>query len=141
MARVEQMCLEILEIAAVRSCAFRREDEVVLSPYDQCRRLVFSEEILKIRVEGNVGAVVVHQIHLDVAIAGTVEADLIEGPCRWVEQRQVADAVLVLPARRFRLDQEMNRSALLGNVLVPVGLDRVPELRAALRRRHFRSAQ
>ena len=72
------MCLHILQIAWVWHGSLCREDEVVLAPNDQGRRLTLPEKALKRRVKRHVRAVVVKQIHLDVAVAGTIKTDLID---------------------------------------------------------------
>src|SRR5215469_1907535 len=62
---VEKVCLKVLEITTVGSRSFRWEDEVVFSPHNQRRRLVLAEEILEFRVQRDIGAVVVEEVHLN----------------------------------------------------------------------------
>ncbi len=95
---VQEMRLQILQVAAVGRSAFWWKDEIVFSPHNQSRRLILAEEILKFRVQRDVGAVVVHEVHLDIAVSGAVETNLIKRPSCRVEQRQITDAILVLPA-------------------------------------------
>jgi hypothetical protein len=72
MPGVQEMRLDIGKIPFVRGCALRWENVVVLSPDDQRWRLILTEELLELRIERNVGSVVVEHVQLDVAIAGTV---------------------------------------------------------------------
>ena len=48
MPSVQQMCLDVWQIPAVRKSAFRRKDQIVLAPYDQGRRLILPEERLEL---------------------------------------------------------------------------------------------
>ena len=52
-----------------RARRLRREDETPL-PHDQGGRLMISEKILKFRIERNICAVVVEEVHLDITIPG-----------------------------------------------------------------------
>src|SRR5713101_3383121 len=45
--RVEQVRFEVAQIAPIRGGSFRRENEIVLAPDDQRRRLALSEEGLE----------------------------------------------------------------------------------------------
>src|SRR5262245_66242774 len=51
MACIEQMRLDIWQIAAIRRRTFRREDEVVVAPDDQRRRLILPATLLEWRVQ------------------------------------------------------------------------------------------
>jgi len=51
MSGVEEVRFKVFEITTVGSSSFRREDEVVFSPHNQCRWLVLPEEFLELRVQ------------------------------------------------------------------------------------------
>src|SRR5579863_4360721 len=59
MPGIQQMSLKVLKVAGIRSRAFRREYKIILAPHNQSRRLIGPEEILKLRVQRHIGAVVV----------------------------------------------------------------------------------
>jgi hypothetical protein len=71
------MELEILQVSLVRMCAVGRENEISLAPHDERRRLVFAEQFLHRRVERQVGAVVVHDVHLHVGVHRAIEQSLV----------------------------------------------------------------
>src|SRR5215469_11039950 len=129
---VQKVFLKVLEITTVGSSSFRWEDKIVLSPRNKRRRLVIAEEILEFRVQWDIGAVVVEEVHLDVPVTGSVEPDLVERPGCRVKQGQVAHAILVLPARRLELNEEMEARAIFGCGVFPVRLDRIPEFQQPL---------
>src|SRR5271166_3257962 len=85
MAGVQHMYFEILQIALIGRSAFRWEDEIVLAPDDQRRRLILAEKGLKLGIQRNVGSVGMHQIHLDIEIPRAIQAHLIHHPRRGVE--------------------------------------------------------
>jgi hypothetical protein len=66
------MRLHIPQVARVGCGAFWREDEVVLAPDDQSRRLILPEKGLELGIERHIGPMVVEQIQLDFGIPGAV---------------------------------------------------------------------
>jgi hypothetical protein len=57
---------------------------------------------LELRIERDIGAIVVEQIELDLGIPWPVEQRLIVDPSRWVDAGDVTDAVDVLELCGFR---------------------------------------
>ncbi len=80
MTGVQQMRLSVRQIATVWGRTLGGKDEVILTPHDQGRWLTLSEQGLKLRVQWHVRSVVIEKIHLNLPIAGAVQADLIQGP-------------------------------------------------------------
>src|SRR5688572_32774143 len=101
MSAIEQVQLRARQILEVRTCAVRREDHVVLAPHDQRRRLTLAEELLELRVQLEIRAVVVEQVELDLDIAGSVEQSLIVQPGARIDPRAIGDTVDILRTRRF----------------------------------------
>src|SRR6516225_7068780 len=132
MPRIEHVCLDILQIAAVRSGTLSREDKVILPPDNERGWLEFAEELLKGWIERHIGAIVKKEIELDLGVAGSIQTQLVQHPSGRVQEARVLHAILVLPLGRFRVHQETNCFTILGCRLVPVFLDRVPELQKTL---------
>src|SRR5438046_9905713 len=132
MTRVQKMRFGVRQIATVRAGTFRWEDDVVLAPHDQRPRLIRPEEGLKLRVQWHIRPVVVEEIHLDFPVPRAIQAYLVQDPGRRIEQRATGHDVLVLPARRLRLDQEVKGCSVLGPWVGPVFLEGIPELAQAL---------
>src|SRR5215470_17039496 len=105
MTRVQEMHLGVRQVATVRDGTFRWEDEVVLAPHDQRRRLILPEEGLELRVHGHIRPVVVEQVHLDLSIPRAIKTDLV---------------------------QEVKGCSVLRPWIGPVFLEGVPELAKAL---------
>src|SRR5580704_1230006 len=131
MSSVQQMRFDIGQITGIRRSALWRENGIVFAPDDQSGRLVPPEEGLEFWVKRDVCPIVIHKVHLNIAIAGAVEANLVECPRRRVKQCEVADAILVLPACGFRLHNKIKASAVLWGGVVPIFLDGIPELEQA----------
>src|ERR1035438_939829 len=94
MSRIEKMRLDVGKIPIVWGRTFGRKDIVVFSPDNQRRRLILTEEFLKLWVERNVASVVIKHVELNVAVPRTVQQSLIQCPGRGVEVTQVAHSVL-----------------------------------------------
>ena len=69
---VQQIRLHILQIAGVRRRAFRREDVIVLAPYNKSRWVIFSKEGLEFRVERDICPIVVEQIQLNFCVPRSI---------------------------------------------------------------------
>jgi hypothetical protein len=80
MPGVEEMKLEIVQVALVRMRAVGGKDLVVLAPQDQRRRLVLAKICLYRRIKPEVGAAVVEEVELNVVIARPVEQRLVVDP-------------------------------------------------------------
>ena len=72
-AGVEDMHLGAWHVPAVRLGLLDLERRVLAAPYNLQRRLVLAEPVLPGGVAGDVGAVVVEQVGLDVLLAGPAE--------------------------------------------------------------------
>src|SRR5262245_15501886 len=70
MPRVDQVKLDLGQVALVRVSAVGREDLVVLAPDDERRRLMLAEICLHLRIKLHIGAIVVEQVHLYSALPG-----------------------------------------------------------------------
>ena len=57
---------------------------------------MFAEERLELRIERNIGAVVVEQVELDVLVAGAIEQRLVVHPVVGADARDIPHAVGVL---------------------------------------------
>src|SRR5688572_27693266 len=125
MSGVEQMQFGPREILEVRTCAVRREDHVVLAPDDQRRRLTLAEELLELRVQAQVRAVVVEQVELDLDIARAVQQRLIVQPGARIDPRAIGDAVEILRTRRLERGARAQYLALCLLTARPVRLDRL----------------
>ena len=90
MPRIEKMRLDVGKIPIVWSRTLGRKDVIVFPPDNQRRRLILTEEFLKLRVERNVASVVIKHVELNVAVPRTVQQGLIQCPGRGVEMTQVA---------------------------------------------------
>src|SRR5882672_7089126 len=77
MAGVDEMKFGLGKVALVGMCAVRGENEVVLAPDDQRRRLMFAEIGLHRRIKRKIGPVIVEEIELDVVVARPIEQCLI----------------------------------------------------------------
>src|SRR5262249_35587463 len=74
---VDQVKLDLGQVALVRVSAVGREDFVVLAPDDERRRLMLAEICLHLRIKRQIGAIVVEQVHLDFGVARPIEQRLI----------------------------------------------------------------
>ena len=83
MAGVEKVKLHVGQVAFVRKCAIGRKNLVVFPPYDQRGRQVVAKLGLHCRIKRQVGAIGVEEIHLNLAIARTVEQSLVVDPIVW----------------------------------------------------------
>ena len=61
-----QVKLDLRQVALVGMRAVGGKDHVVLAPDDQRRRLMLAEVCLDLRIQRQVGPVVVEEVHLDV---------------------------------------------------------------------------
>jgi hypothetical protein len=95
-SRVEQVQLGVRQILQVGARTLRREDHVVLAPHDQRRRLPLAEELLELRIQRGIRAVVVEEIELNLDVAGTIEQRLILDPGARIDTRAIRNAVEVL---------------------------------------------
>jgi len=96
---VDQMQLRIWQVTLVGLRAIDDEDLVVLAPNDERRRLMGAEIRLPLRIERNIGAVVVEEIELDFLVAGPIEACLVHRPRIRADKRRIRHTVCVLPLR------------------------------------------
>lgn len=70
---VEQMHFGRRHVVLIGGRACRREGRIVLSPDDEDRRLLLTKPRLPFRIRGDVGAVVVEKVGLNVRLAGSRE--------------------------------------------------------------------
>src|SRR5580698_3074063 len=132
MPRIEHVGLKILQIAAVGRSTRSREDKVILAPDNQRGWLELAEEFLKGRIERHIGAVVIKQIELNLVVAGAIQAKLVQRPSRGVQKTSVLHTIFILPPRRLRGNQESNSFPILRSRILPVFLNRIPELQKTL---------
>ena len=105
MAGVEEMKLQVGQIALVRMRAIGGENLVVLAPDDQRRRLMLAEISLDGGIERQVGPVVVEEVELDLVVARAIEQRLVVDPIVGRDAADVGDAVRVLELRRLESDR------------------------------------
>src|SRR5262245_28827613 len=84
-SRIQEVDFSIPQVAAVRRGAFRGEDDIVLTPDNQCGRLLRAEPRLKRRIQRQVSPIVVEQVKLNLVVAWAVESQLVECPCVGIE--------------------------------------------------------
>ena len=89
MARREHIHFEVLQVLLVGLSAWWWEDEILLSPDNQCPRLVFAEELLKLGIKGNIRPIVIKHVELDSVVVRPIEPVLIQHPRCGIEKRSV----------------------------------------------------
>jgi hypothetical protein len=120
-AGLEEMDLGVGHVAAVGLRLGRQEGRVVAPPRHQQRRPVRAQPLLPGRVAGDVGAVVVEEVGLDVMLARPPEERELVGPqVRVVPLREGAAANVAL-AGRLRREEVLAQRRLVGR---PVGPER-----------------
>ena len=139
-AAVEQMEFEVREVAIIGVSAVGREDEVVLTPDDQCRRLMLAQVLLHFRIERQIGSVVVEDIELNIIVAGPIKKRLVMGPVIRRDAARVRNAVGVLEFCRLQREEFAEGVAAVLAAVRPVFLIG-PKILADLLRRHCRSAR
>lgn len=97
-------------------------------PDDQGRRLVTPKVLLEPWVEGDIGAVVVGRVELDAPVSRAGKLGSAVKPAERVQVAQVPHAGGVLRLDRLVGEDRRQRPAVLLGFLVPLLLDRVPEL-------------
>lgn len=68
-------------------CSWWQEKRIVLAPYRQQRRLVFTEVFMQLRIHRDVVAVVVEQVQLDVFLLFTHRSDNLNMSSTWLCSR------------------------------------------------------
>jgi len=131
-AGVEQVVVDVGEVAPVGLGAGRGEDGVVASPDDERRWLVGSEVLLPLRVVRGVGAVAEEQLELDVLVPGAVKVGLVEDPVVGADGGGVLDTVRPLPLGGLEFEQGSERRLVLFGGVCPVGLEGDPEVPQSL---------
>ena len=91
------MKFKILKIPLIRICPIGRENNVVLAPNDQRRRLVFSKVLLPSRIERNICLIVVKQLELDRRIFFTGQMIEITDPVVRTDYARISNAMCKLP--------------------------------------------
>ena len=125
---VEQVKLQVLQVALVGLGAGGREDLVVLSPDDQRRRLVLAEVCLPLRIERRIAAVAVEQGELDLVVARPVEQRLVDVPGVGADRLQVPTPSVYCHMVASQVSRRGGRLASPLSWLLPVSLDRLPEV-------------
>ena len=127
MARVEEMDLGVGHVAAVGLRLGGQEGRVVAAPRHQQRRQVRPQPLLPGRVAGDVGAVVVEQVGLDVVLARPAEEGELVGPqVRVVLLRDRAAADVALPGGGGR-EEVLAQRRLVGGAVRPERPAGVPQ--------------
>jgi hypothetical protein len=111
-AGVDKMKFHLGQVALVRMRSIGWKNLVVLAPDNQRRRLAIAEVGLNLRIQRQIGPVVVEQIHLDVGIARAIKQGLIVNPVVGRDATQVRDAVGVLKLGRLRSNEHVQRLAM-----------------------------
>jgi len=123
MATVEHVQLGFREIAKVCASALGGEEDVVLAPEDQRFRPALPQERLPLRIELDVGAVVVEEIELHLARTGTLEEVQVHVPVVRADVRWVAVPVQVDELDALKLEERLERLLRLPAAIDP---ERVP---------------
>jgi hypothetical protein len=126
-ARVEEMDLGVGHVPPVGLGLGDQEGRVVPAPRHQQRRPVLAQPLLPGRVAGDVGAVVVEQVGLDVVHAGPAEEGELVGPqVRVVLLRDRAAADVTLPGGGGR-EEVLAQRRLVGGAVRPERAAGVPQ--------------
>lgn len=94
MAGVQNVDLGIRNVAGIGQSSRHREGRIVAAPQDERRRLVGSQPVLPLGIGGDVGAVVVEQVGLDLALSRTRQEGVLVRPAVRIipiDMRAVAD--------------------------------------------------
>ena len=89
MAGIENVDFGAGHVAPVRFGLFDLERRVEATPHYEESRLVAAKPMLPCGIAGDVGPVVIEQVHLDVALARTTQEGEFVGPEVWVVQGYV----------------------------------------------------
>ena len=79
MTGIEQVQLRFWDISQVGLRTLDGEERIVLSPHDQCLRLLVSKEFMPAVIEREIRLIVVKQVELDGVVAGAIKEELIQG--------------------------------------------------------------
>jgi len=121
------MDLGVGHVPPVRLRLGRQERRVVAAPQHQQRRLVRAQPLLPGRIAGDVGAVVVEQVGLEVVLPWSAEKGDFVGPqVRVVLLRDGAAADVPLPGRRGR-EEVLAQRRLVGGAVRPERPAGVPQ--------------
>jgi hypothetical protein len=127
MAGVENMEIEVLQVAFVGMGAFLRKNGIVLSPSDQCRGLMFPKVALPFWVKWGITSIVVEEGQLDLIIPFSIEQVLIVCPGIGTDDRFIPYPSRVLPFSSLDLEESAQSITILWAAILPVGLNRIPE--------------
>jgi hypothetical protein len=121
------MDLRVGHVAAVGLRLGREEGQVVAAPRHQQRRLVRAQPLLPGRIAGDVGAVVVEQVGLEVVLARPAEErELVDPQVRVVLPRDRAAADVPLPGGGGR-EEVLAQRRLVGGAVRPERATGVPQ--------------
>jgi hypothetical protein len=73
MTRIQPVHFRVGKILEIGLTAFAREEDVILSPEDDCLRLLLSQERLPLRIKLYVGAIAVKEIELNAPCIGPIK--------------------------------------------------------------------
>ena len=102
---IEQMKLQIFQIALVRVSSLCGEDVVILSPDHQRRRLMLTEVGLPLRIKQWVRTVIVEQLKLNCFVARAIQEILVPDPIAGTDRLYVSYPVGVLPLARLKVQK------------------------------------
>jgi len=128
MTGIEQMHLSVRIVSLKGLGAGWKEKRIVLAPHGKERRPSSAEVFLEFRIKRYIALIVAKQIELNLVVSWPGEERGIERPGIWRQPFRRRYPMLVLPLRRFRLEESAQRRAVLRRRLFPVGLDRIPAL-------------
>ena len=127
MAGVEEMDFGLGHVAAVGPRLGHQEGRIVAPPRHQQRRPVRAQPLLPGRVAGDVGAVVVEEVGLDVVLPRPPEEGELVGPQVRVVPLREGTAADVALAGRFRREEVLAQRRLVGEPVGPERAAGVPE--------------
>src|SRR6266704_3334546 len=82
----------------------RREDDVVLTPYDKHRRLMLAKIGVPLGIEPRIGSIIIEQGQHEVFVAGAAEQCILKDPAIWADLRDVLNPVGIIPFKRLSRD-------------------------------------
>ena len=132
MSGIEEMKLQVFQIALVGIGSRCRKDVVVFPPNDQCRRLVLAEISLPGRVVRNIVLIVVEQLQLYLRVSFEGKVLNVHVPVIRADTRFVPDSVGVLPFDAFESNEISQWRRIFGAAIVPVLFYGISEIGQAL---------
>src|SRR5215813_2930817 len=109
---VEAVHLRLGQVSQISFSSFASEEDVILSPKDECLWLAITQEFLPLRIQRDVRSVIIEKVHLDAASIGPFHEAEVHIPVVGTDQIRMLVAVEVYRLDGVKLKQA--RHSLLG---------------------------